>query len=123
MTLISSTDSLIKVIDIEIAETDYKRNRGLMDRSSMEENQGMLFIFDEDTPQSFWMKNTIMPLDFLFINSDLNVVSYKQNAQPFSEASVTSDGVPAKYVLEVNGGFLARFQFKTGDKVTFKRTK
>ena len=82
-------------LDIEIANTDYETQTGLMYRSSMKTNQGMLFVFDDVEPRSFYMKNTQIPLDLIFINKDKTIVSFQKNAKPFDESSLTSNA-PAK---------------------------
>ncbi|MBC9796531.1 DUF192 domain-containing protein [Sinomicrobium weinanense] len=118
--LFSSDSTLIKKLDIEIADDEYKRQTGLMYRSSMKENQGMLFIAETERPQNFYMKNTLIPLDIIYINSDKKIVSIKPNAEPMSEATIPSD-LPAKYTLEVNAGLAEQWGLKTGDYMSFDR--
>jgi uncharacterized membrane protein (UPF0127 family) len=113
-------DSLLSKIDIEIAETDYETETGLMHRSSMEERQGMLFIQDEIKVQNFYMKNTQIPLDLIFIDEDLKIVSFQENAIPYDESSLSSK-VPAKYVLEVNAGLAEKWLLEVGDSISFIR--
>ena len=113
----SITTKLIQ-LDIEIADNDYEIQTGLMYRKSMEANRGMLFIFPEDAPRSFYMKNTEIPLDLIFINSKLKVVSIQKNAQPFNESSLLSEA-PSKYVLEVNAGSSDRWNVQKGDSINF----
>ncbi len=108
----------IKKIDIEIADSDGERQQGLMYRTQMEESQGMLFIFPETEMQSFWMKNTLIPLDILFVNEKMEIVTIQKYAQPKSEQSLRSTQ-PAKYVIEVNAGFCDRYQVSEGDLVKF----
>lgn len=88
-----------KKYKVEIADTPEKQEKGLMDRESLPENQGMLFIYDEPQDLSYWMKNTLISLDIIFIDDDMEVVSVKQG-QPMSEEPITEDDV--QYVLEVN---------------------
>jgi hypothetical protein len=116
LTFVDSTGNPIIKIDIEIAENDYERQLGLMNRESMEEMQGMLFIFPEERFQSFWMMNTLFSLDILFINSQKEIVTIHKNTKPLSEQSYPSSE-PAIYVLEVNAGFCERHNVKLGDKV------
>lgn len=116
-----NTDSITTSIEIEIAETDGAINQGLMHRKSMSFNKGMLFIFPDNTTRSFWMKNTIIPLDIIYVNNDFEIVAIKDHTTPFSEASVSSDGKPAKYVVEVNAGFAGKYGIKEGDKISFER--
>lgn len=91
-------------VNIEIADNDAERQMGLMNRSFMNNSQAMLFIFDVEEPQAFWMKNTIIPLDIIYVNSNKEIVSIAANTEPYSEKSLPS-GRPAIYVVEVNGGF------------------
>lgn len=105
-------------IDIEIADTEYERQLGLMNRKSMEENQGMLFIFNEESFRSFWMLNTLISLDMLFINKDKKIVTIHKNTIPLSQQSYPSSE-PATYVLEVVGGFCDRHNIQLGDKISW----
>ena len=116
LTITDSISNPIIKIDIEIADNDYERQLGLMNRQSMEEMQGMLFIFPEERYQSFWMMNTLFSLDILFINSQKEIVTIHKNTIPLSEQSYPSSE-PAIYVLEVNAGFCERHNVKLGDKV------
>jgi uncharacterized membrane protein (UPF0127 family) len=116
LTFVDSTGNPIIKIDIEIAENDYERQLGLMNRESMEEMQGMLFIFPEERFQSFWMMNTLFSLDILFINNQKEIVTIHRNTKPLSEQSYPSSE-PAIYVLEVNAGFCERHNVQLGDKI------
>jgi len=116
LTFVDSTENPIIKIDIEIAENDYERQLGLMNRESMEEMQGMLFIFPEERFQSFWMMNTLFSLDMIFIDSKKEIVTIHRNTKPLSEQSYPSSK-PALYVLEVNAGFCDKHNIKLGDKV------
>ena len=107
-------------IDVEIAERAADRMRGLMFRERMDENQGMLFVFPAEEPLSFWMKDTPLPLDIIFLGADRTIVTIRENTVPFSEASVPSDR-PAQYVVEVNAGFAARHRLAPGDRVFWQR--
>ena len=113
-------DSLLVNIDIEIAESEYETQTGLMYRESMEEKQGMLFMQDEFKVQNFYMKNTQISLDLIFIDENLKVVSFQENAKPFDESSLSSQ-VPAKYVLEVNAGLAEKWLLEVGDSISFTR--
>jgi uncharacterized membrane protein (UPF0127 family) len=105
-------------IDIEIADDEAERMRGLMDRISMPEFAGMLFIFENDEPRSFWMKNTYISLDIIFINSNKEIVSIQKYTQPQTTSSIPSDK-PATFVLEVNAGFTDKYGINPGDKIDF----
>lgn len=113
-------EDVITKIDIEIADDDYQTQRGLMYRRSMKEDRGMLFIFEDVQERSFWMKNTYISLDIIYIAADKTIVSIAEGTQTRSEESIPSN-YPAKYVVEVNAGFAAQYQLKPGDKISFKR--
>ena len=118
LTIADSTNSIKAKIDIEIADTDYERQLGLMKRVSMEEKQGMLFIFPADAMQSFWMRNTLISLDMIFINSSKEIVTIQKNTKVLSDQSYPSSA-PAKFVLEVIGGFTDKYKLNVGDKVSW----
>jgi uncharacterized membrane protein (UPF0127 family) len=106
----------VRHFTVEIADTDATRESGLMFRKSLAPNRGMLFDFG--TPQSvtFWMKNTLIPLDMIFIGKNGHVVSIARDAAPMSEALIPSGG-PIVAVLEVRGGRAAEIGVKPGDEV------
>ena len=101
---------------VEIARDEEKRARGLMDRRFMPADHGMLFEFDSEAPEEFWMKNTYIPLDMIFISPTGIVTNIVANAEPLSERTIPS-GPPCIAVLELNGGSAARIGLKVGDKV------
>src|SRR2546426_5637244 len=106
-------------VALEVAATPAERERGLMYRSSLAEGRGMLFVFDQDGNHTFWMRNTLIPLDMLFIARDGMVVGIHANATPLSTASI-SVGKPSRYVLEVPGGWTARHGIAAGAQVEFR---
>ncbi|MCK9326440.1 MAG: DUF192 domain-containing protein [Bacteroidales bacterium] len=110
----------VTAIDIEIADDDYRRELGLMYRRQMEQHQGMLFIFEEEDYRSFWMKNTYLPLDILYADATKRIVRIHENVPILNEEQIPSD-YPAKYVIEVNAGFCALHNIKSGDLFTFSR--
>ncbi|MFT7052310.1 MAG: uncharacterized membrane protein (UPF0127 family) [Psychroserpens sp.] len=112
------TDSLLTSLDIEIADDEYSTQTGLMYRSSMDNNQGMLFIFPDTNNRSFYMKNTQIPLDIIFISENKTIVSIQKNAEPMNETSLPSEA-PAKYVLEVNAGLSDTWSLEKGDIIEF----
>lgn len=112
--------NVTRKVDIEIADTPYEWETGLMYRESMEDDQGMLFIYPNAAERSFYMKNTYIPLDIIFMSSDTIVVSYKDNAIPRDESSIPSNA-PAQYILEINAGKRADWNITTGDKMRFFR--
>ncbi|HEX9169947.1 MAG TPA: DUF192 domain-containing protein [Roseiarcus sp.] len=101
---------------VEIARDDASRARGLMDRRFMPSDHGMLFEFDRETPEVFWMKDTYIPLDMVFISPAGVVTNIAANAEPLSERAIPS-GSPCMAVLELNGGAAAKIGLKVGDKV------
>jgi uncharacterized protein len=102
---------------VEIADDDATRERGLMNRRYMAPDRGMLFEFDREAPVSFWMKNTYIPLDMIFISPAGVVTNVVANAEPLSERIIPS-GPPCAAVLELNGGAAAAIGLKVGDKVS-----
>lgn len=107
-------------IDIEIAEKTEKRAFGLMFRESMEADHGMLFIFEKPDIQSFWMKNTKIPLDMLFVDETGAIVRIVENTVPLTEDQVHCE-TPALYVVEVNAGFSAKHGIRIGDYIQWSR--
>lgn len=105
-------------IKVEIADDNSERAKGLMFRERLNENNGMLFIFDNEENQTFWMKNTLIPLDIIFIGENLNIVDMKY-ALPckMEPCALYKSAQPSKYVLEVNSGFAAKNGIRTGDKI------
>lgn len=104
-------------VEVELALTREQQARGLMYRTELAEDAGMLFVFDGDAERTFWMSNTPRSLDILYIRSDSTIVSIAANTTPYSEKQIPSRG-PARYVLEVNAGWSAAHGVKPGDKVT-----
>ncbi|HUK59193.1 MAG TPA: DUF192 domain-containing protein [Stellaceae bacterium] len=101
---------------VEMAMTPAQQEQGLMFRRSLPAGAGMLFVFPETQVAVFWMKNTLIPLDMLFIAADGHVADIHERAVPMSEANIVSK-VPVKAVLELNGGTAARLGIKDGDLV------
>jgi len=115
---ITGQQRLLTTIDIEIADAEWKRSLGLMYREKMAANQGMLFVFEEEAPRSFWMKNTRISLDMIFANAERKIVTILRNTTPYSEQLYTSHK-PAMYVVEVNAGFSAMHGIAVGDKISW----
>ncbi len=116
----ASNDSVIQILDIEIADNEFETQTGLMYRDSMKENRGMLFVFPDSRPRSFYMKNTRFPLDIIYLDDNNTIVSFQENAQPLNENSLPSNA-PAKYVLEVNAGLVKKWQLEVGDKMNYTK--
>ncbi len=122
LTFYSENNKQLAKIDIEIADTEYDRQLGLMKRKSMEENEGMLFIFPGESLKSFWMRNTFIPLDMIFVNANKEIVTIHKNTKVLSDQSYPSSA-PAEYVIEVNAGYTDKYKIKEGDKVSWMDTK
>lgn len=108
----------ISTIETAIADDDTERSQGMMDVKDLPASKGMLFIFDENKPRSFWMANTPLPLDIIFVNSDKTIVRIHHSTQPFSEKNLTSEE-PARYVIETNAGYCVSHDIQEGMKVAF----
>lgn len=120
LAFISSSGDTIQHVDIEIADTDQRRGLGLMYRTKMLDKQGMLFLFDEEDEQSFWMKNTYLPLDMMYINHANVIVKIHKNTEPLTTTPYNSEK-PAQYVLEMIGGYSDKYGVKEGDKISWRR--
>jgi uncharacterized protein len=104
---------------VEIADTSAKREMGLQYRRELADDKGMIFLFPEESIQSFWMKNTPIPLDMIFINRQRKIAGIVEQTLPFSlePRSVTA---PSQFVLEINGGLAKKYGLKAGDTVRFE---
>lgn len=105
--------------NVEIAADDQSRARGLMFVDDLPEDEGMLFIFRRMQPRAFWMKNTRIPLDIIYLDQNLKVVSITKNAKPCKTPRCPSypSGQPAQYVLELNGGMSDQLGLVEGDSI------
>jgi uncharacterized membrane protein (UPF0127 family) len=101
---------------VEVAATEAQRRKGLMYRREMAEDHGMLFLFTEEEVQSFWMKNTILSLDMVFVSKDWEIVGILDRVPPQNEAPRKVDGV-SQFVIEFGGGVMKKFGVEAGDKV------
>ncbi len=106
-------------VTVEVAGTPETRRLGLMYRDVLAPKAGMLFVFDREEVQSFWMRNTRIPLDMLFIGGDGRLRGCVERAEPYTETS-RSVPAPVRYVLEVNAGFCARHAVRPGDLVVIR---
>jgi len=104
---------------VEVADTPAKRELGLQYRRDLEVDRGMIFLFPAESEHSFWMKNTPIPLDMIFISKDLKIVGIVEQAVPFSTDSRSVPGA-SQFVLEINGGLSKRYGIKAGDSVRFQ---
>lgn len=102
-------------ITVELATNDFERNRGLMNRTDLCENCGMLFIFPDEDYRTFWMKNTLIPLDIIFINEEKRIVNIEEDTKKNQTEELYSSESKAKYVLEVNSGFCQKNNIDIGN--------
>ena len=119
---ISRDDEVYLTLDIEIADTDSSRNRGLMQRNGLPDESAMWFIFDQESEQGFWMANTRIALDLIFVRSDGQIQSITKYVQPMRTETIPSNG-PAQYVLEVEAGYSDTVGMLEGDIVAFERNE
>jgi uncharacterized membrane protein (UPF0127 family) len=101
---------------VELATNDAEREHGLMDRKELPEGRGMLFDFERESPVAFWMHNTYIPLDMIFIRADGRILRIAENAEPLSDRLIPSGG-PVRAVLEVIGGTARKLGIAPGDRV------
>lgn len=111
-------------LEVEVAANEVQRQVGLMNRESLSENKGMLFVFQSDGFMNFWMKNTLIPLDMLFIDTGGYVRHIVHNAVPCTadldkDCPKYNSGASVQYVLEINAGLAKKWQLREGDKVTW----
>lgn len=107
-------------VTVEVVATRPKIERGLMFREHLPPDAGMLFLMGGETDHTFYMRNTLIPLDMIFITKDMTIAGIVERAEPRTE-TLRSVGAPSLYVLEVNGGWTAAHQVKSGAKVRFVR--
>ena len=113
----SKTISINNVrLKVEIADTSKLRSKGLMFRKSLDEDKGMLFIFNKVKVVSFWMKNTFIPLSVAFINEDFKII-HIEDMSPLDEETIHTSLVSIKYAIEVNQGWFKKNDIKIGDKI------
>jgi len=115
-----ASGELVTRIAIEIAESDSAQARGLMDRRSLPERGGMIFIDQSASDQSFWMRNTPLPLDIIFVRSDSVIANIVKRTTPYSDSRIKSIG-DAQYVVEVRAGFTDRMSIEAGQRITWRR--
>lgn len=112
--------SRITAIAIEIAESDSSKARGLMERRQLPNRGGMFFPYEEAAPRSFWMANTYIPLDIIFVGPDSQVVNIAKNTRPLSEQKISSEA-PAQYIVEVRAGFADRHGLTDSTRIDWRR--
>jgi uncharacterized membrane protein (UPF0127 family) len=111
-----------RTFSVEVADTQEEHALGLMFRDSMPLDQGMIFIFQDEAPRRFWMKNTRIPLDIMYFDKDLQLVSVSANTPPCRVSRCPSypSAGPAMYVLELNAGVASELGVGPGDRLTLK---
>ncbi len=109
------------VVRIEVADSMSEKAQGLMYRKDLPENEGMLFVYSNESRQTYWMKNTLIPLDMIWINANKEVVHIEHSAPPCQKTPCPTYGTPypAQYVLELNGGWSIEHGLAQGDRISF----
>lgn len=116
VSFIRSESDTVSTIKVAVADDNRSRSEGLMNVMNLPEDTGMLFIFDNEQPRSFWMANTPLPLDILFVDSTMTIVRIHRNTQPYSQESIQSEQ-PAQYVVEVNAGYTIEHDISEGMQI------
>lgn len=122
LVIISAAGDTIKKLNTEIAEDDFHTQQGLMYRSSMDDDNSMIFIFPDEQKKWFFMKNTQIGLDIIYADKNGKIVSFAKYAKPYDETSLPSN-FPAMYVLEVNDGLVDKWNVNVGDIIKWDRIK
>jgi uncharacterized membrane protein (UPF0127 family) len=115
----SDSDSIKAKFNIEIADDDYQRQTGLMHHRQLGNDQGMLFIFDDENFRSFYMKNTYIALDIIYLDKEGSIVHIIYDTKPLDETSLPSNE-PAQYVLEINAGLAQTFDLQINDEIKYQ---
>jgi uncharacterized protein len=118
VTFLDSSEREIVTVRSAVADDDNSRSEGLMNVQNMPEDAGMIFIFDDEAPRSFWMANTPLSLDLLFVNSEMEIVRIHRNTSPYSHENIVSE-TPAMYVVEVNAGFTLNHDIREGMMIEY----
>ena len=118
---VSPAADTVQTVTLEVAANENDRRKGLMFRNSMPERRGMLFLFPQEQINSFWMKNTVISLDMIFIDKDWKVVGVLHSVPPQNDRSRKVDK-PSQYVIELGAGVAKKFKIEEGSKVVVKGT-
>lgn len=118
VTILTRNESKKVIVKAESAVDDAARMQGLMFRKNLGKNEGMVFVFPHENQMPFWMHNTYLSLDIIFIGRNHEIVDIAENAKPLSDELIQSIA-PYLYTLEVNAGFSKEHKIKVGDKVLF----
>ena len=121
LALLAGANGRVARFRVEIADDAGERAQGLMGRAALAQGTGMLFVYETPRPASFWMKNTLIPLDMLFFDANHRLVAIQADAQPCKAdpCRVYPSDVPARYVLELNAGVAGKLGARKGDVITF----
>ena len=120
LSILNDENKTLAEFKIEIADSPYERQTGMMYRDSLDEQHGMLFIFENSELRGFYMKNTLIPLDLIFIDENYEIVHIYSKATPYETASISSQ-LPAKYVFEINGGLSEQIGIQKGMKIKYNK--
>jgi uncharacterized membrane protein (UPF0127 family) len=118
VTFIEQSNEDVISVRAAVADDDDSRSEGLMNVHNLPDDAGMIFIFDDEAPRSFWMANSPISLDILFVNSEMEIVRIHRNTPPYSHENIVSEA-PAKYVVEVNAGFTLNHDIREGMKISY----
>lgn len=122
LVFLTTENDTLKIVDIEIADNDQERTQGMMYRTSMPYSRAMFFIMEYEREQSFWMRNTKMSLDIIYVNGNKEIVTVYKHMQPYSNSPIPSFK-KAKYVIETSAGFCDRFGIEEGNFIEFVRVE
>lgn len=118
VTFFNSNGDSLSTVDVAVADDESERNTGLMNINNLPEDKGMLFIFNDEKPRSFWMANTPLPLDIIFVDADSSIIRIHHSTRPYDETNYSS-GKPAKFVVEVNAGYCVSHDIFEGGHIAF----
>lgn len=122
VSFIKSEGDTASTIEVAVVDDNRSRSEGLMNVMDLPDNAGMLFIFNNEQPRSFWMANTPLPLDIIFVNSDMRIVRVHRNTRPYSQESIQSEE-PAQFVVEVNAGYTLEHDIREGMKIKIENVE
>lgn len=118
VSFLNASGEEVSSVRVALADDNEERNQGLMDVNELPADAGMLFIFPNEEPRSFYMANTPLPLDIMFVNSDSLIVRIHHNTAPFSSRQLLSEK-PAQFVVETNGGYAVSNDIQEGMEIRF----
>lgn len=118
VSFIRAENDTLSTVDVAVADDNQSRSEGLMNVMELPDDSGMLFIFSNDQPRSFWMANTPLSLDIIFVNSKMEIVRIHRNTQSYSQESIQSEA-PARFVVEVNAGYTLEHDIREGMNISF----